>query len=774
MTAPLRLLGFAALGALVSCGEKNGGGGTAGGGGGPGRDAGGLLATIESFEAESFSDEREARRIENEGIVPIWDALLAAAPAERLDTLAAVPFDTLVLGTAGAPERHDLGIVTRTIGPGGESLTPEKFRSYIETYKKAGYTLVHSDWHHGAFERDAGGAAVSEVRFALQGTRRNGLDRLEFKGTLRVTWDESGGKVRPAAIELLQAASRQRRGPQAFTLRTVIEGGNPNPADRDDMGALAVYDLNRDQLPEIILGNANKILWNKGNFQFEPGPIVPEDGLFFDSVTGIVADFNGDNLPDWFSDTAKGDLALWMGEPGGGFARIPRRVKLGEFQLRVPSFFTAGDIDRDGDLDVFIGQWRSLYEKMPDKFWDANDGYGNTLLLNDGSGKFTDATEAAGLAAKRFRRAYSGSFLDLDDDRDLDLLVVSDFHGVDVFRNDGSGQFTDVTGETVDNPYSFGMSHTVADYDRDGRADFYVLGMGSTTARRLERMKANPREHEEANRMRSVMGYGNRMYLAQGGGRYEAPPFYPQVARTGWTWGSASADFDNDGDQDIYAANGHISGQTSRDYCTNFWCRDIYLMQKFEKPAIASYFETLPQVEQQSWDGYQVNPLLVNQSGGGFRDFGFLLDVGFNFDCRRVVAADLDLDGRPDLLVGRIEGTSGFFHDGKSEVEPPGLLVLQNTLPEAAARHWIGVTLQGAAGVSPQGATITLETPAGRRQAVVLSGDSFLSQHPAQKHFGLGAEAAVTRIVVRWPNGAVTELEAPAADRYHPVEPPAP
>jgi len=532
-----------------------------------------LRKKVEELESEAFKNEREAREIELKGIVPLWDSLLGAPPKDRLDILADIPFDSLILGKASEPQRHSLGIITRKIVKGGRSLTREDFQGILKVYQKAGYLLVHSDWHHSAFHRNEEGRATSEVSFNLQGTRNGGTDRLQFRGTLEIDWDESGKKLRPVTVTLLHGSSFQRRGEGAFTTRAVIEGGNPNPTERDDMGAISVYDLNGDQLPEIILGNSNKILWNKGNFQFEPKAIVAAGGLYFDSVVGLVADLNGDGLLDWISDTKEGDLALWFGEEQGSFSKAPHRIKLGDYRLRVPSFITAGDCDQDGDLDLFVGQWRSLYEKMPDTFWDANDGFGNTLLINNGKGEFKDQTEAAGLGAKRFRRSYSGSFVDLDQDNDLDLLVVSDFHGLDVYLNEGRGRFKEAAESFVGNPYSFGMSHTLGDYNGDSLLDLYVLGMGSTTARRLDRMKANPRNHAEHNRMRGIMGYGNRMYLGRGKGKggFQKPNFHAQVARTGWTWGAASADFDNDGDLDIYAANGHISGKTTRDYCSNFW-----------------------------------------------------------------------------------------------------------------------------------------------------------------------------------------------------------
>ena len=249
---PRHLLPFCLL-ALVSCGEKETVAPDA-------ADDSDLSSAVASLEAEAFSDEQEARRFENEGIVPFWDRLLQASATERLDLLAAVPFETLTLGTASAPQEGDLGITLRKISKGGDTINQTKWQALIAQYKGAGYSLPHSDWHHSAFHRDEDGTAVSEVTFTLQGLRSKGeiLDRLQFKGTLRIQWDESGKALQPKSITVLNASTVQRRGPVAFKTRAVIEGQTSKPTERGDMGAINVYDLNGDQLPEIILGNANQ------------------------------------------------------------------------------------------------------------------------------------------------------------------------------------------------------------------------------------------------------------------------------------------------------------------------------------------------------------------------------------------------------------------------------------------------------------------------------------------------------------------------------------
>lgn len=596
-----------------------------------------LLKNIRELEETTFAAEKEARYFENEGFVPLWNKLLATPRGQRMAVMANLSFDRLTLGKLNREVRQELGIQLGELIPGGPVLNPAEWKKWVGRFEKNGLEITHSDWHQDAFHRDEDGQAISKIRFTIHLERSQGRDRTELKAVVEVRWDETGETVRPAEIRLLSGRLARRIGPKAFEAVAVIEGETDQPDQRDDMGAISVFDLNSDELPEIILGNANRIFWNRGGMKFEAAPLIPENGEVHSSVVGVIGDFNGDGRLDWLCDSARAHLMLYPGTESGGFAARPRPIKLA-IPLRVPSCLTAGDIDRDGDLDLFAGQWRSLYEKMPAQFWNANDGF------------------------------------------------------------------------------------------------------------------------------------GNRFYLGRENGRLAEAPFRDQVARTGWAWGSTSFDFDNDGDQDLYVGNGHISGKSTRDYCSNFWCRDIYLLRDQKAPVISSYLNSLSTLATESWDGYQVNSLLVNRGGQGFSSSAFMLDVGFDFDTRRVLSADLDLDGRPDLLVGRQESTSGFFHDAASETTPPALIVLKNTLPEAAQRNWIRVTLQGAPGISTHGAVVELQTREQTQRAVILSGDSFMCQHPAQKHFGLGTKDLVRQIKVTWPNGQTSLLKNPESNLGHLVK----
>jgi hypothetical protein len=422
---------------------------------------------------------------------------------------------------------------------------------------------------------------------------------------------------------------------------------------------------------------------------------------------------------------------------------------------------TAGDVDGDGALDVWLGQYKLPYVagQMPTPYYNANDGFPSFLLLNDGHGNFRDATAEAALDKKRFRRTYSASFVDLDNDGDLDLLVVSDFAGVDLYYNDGHGHFTDVTESALEDSHAFGMAHTFGDFDLDGQLDFLVIGMNSYTAGRLDQLQLGPAGFPDYHVMRPKMAYGNRLFV-QHDSAWRQTALSDQVARSGWSWGVASLDFDNDGAVDLYIANGHKSRQSVRDYDTQFWKHDIYVARSTHDPALDIYFRSTADRlygAGMSYGGNEKNRLFLNQGGTSFLEVGFLAGVAMPEDCRDVVADDLDGDGKLDLIVTTLE---------EWPRSRQTLHVFHNRLADGG--HWIAFNLRETTpGYSPVGARITLKTVGRSAVQAIVTGDSYRSQHASSVHFGLGAEDQIEQVEVRWPNGQVQRLEHPAIDQSH-------
>ena len=175
------------------------------------------------------------------------------------------------------------------------------------------------------------------------------------------------------------------------------------------------------------MGCKNRIYRNLGEGRFKAETLCPK---FSETVFNVtLEDLSGDGVVDVVACGHDG-IYLVEGQSDGRCSKV-RPDSLGRHQKKVldPMVMTTGDIDSDGDADLWLSQYKLPYVKgqMPTPIYNANDGFPGYLLLNDGTGRLTDATAAAGLVAKRHRRSYSASFADIDNDRDLDLVVVSDF-----------------------------------------------------------------------------------------------------------------------------------------------------------------------------------------------------------------------------------------------------------------------------------------------------------------------------------------------------------
>ena len=256
-----------------------------------------------------------------------------------------------------------------------------------------GFRLVQSEWHHAAFEPDNGNGARSTVSVVLHVVNVELTVRYVVEGDLDVDWHPRSSRQeapRPRGVAARNLQITQRTGVPPFEQAYQHELRGPTEL------VVLVYDLNGDGLSEIVVPSFNLLLHNLGGCKFEQQVLanVPPPS---DVTAAVLADLTGNGSVDLLC--AGSTMNLYTADRTGRFTSAPVPVDTPGLPITSPAVITAGDIDADGDLDLWLGQYKypMLGGQMPTPYFDANDGYPSFLLRNEGSGRSTDATQAAGL-----------------------------------------------------------------------------------------------------------------------------------------------------------------------------------------------------------------------------------------------------------------------------------------------------------------------------------------------------------------------------------------
>jgi hypothetical protein len=269
-----------------------------------------------------------------------------------------------------------------------------------------------------------------------------------------------------------------------------------------------------------------------------------------------------------------GDQDLFVGYPGAHPTRSPggvrafrnerqksfidRSTALGFTRHHAAYPLVVLDANNDGYLDLYVGAYGHLLTAPNNSWVNATNGEADALYLNQGGRLFRLTGSIGGNGF-----TYAAGAVDIDRDGTQDIYAGHDFGPNALYRNEGGSTFSDQAGKHGLEAPGNAMGVTFADFDSDGRLDVIVTHMSSTAGDRILRhVEAElPPEHLDSLR---PFASGNAILLRRGA-TFRPLPAGSVGLESGWAWGPAVADFDLDGDLDLYVANGYITGQSPHD-----------------------------------------------------------------------------------------------------------------------------------------------------------------------------------------------------------------
>ncbi|MBI4530858.1 MAG: CRTAC1 family protein [Candidatus Latescibacteria bacterium] len=568
--------------------------------------------------------------------------------------------------------------------------------------------------------------------------------------------------------------------------RFIVEGKGGAAAaflDYDNDGDLDLYSLNGSRLGGFPLGEAPKNRLYRNNL-VETGRATFTDVTEQAGVEGgdrpsgsmegwgmgvTTADYDNDGDQDIFV-TNIGPNVLYRNNGDGTFTDATeqagvsgmREAKHAGLTTKWSTGCAFSDYDRDGDLDLYVANYVDFdVDRWPQDRqtlkWKGIEvmrgpmglkGAPDILYRNNGDGTFTDVTERAGVVDSKRYYGFAVVWGDYDNDGDPDLLVANDSVPNYLYENRGDGTFTNIA-EQAGVAYSqsgmpqAGMGAAFDDYNNDGWLDIFVTHFSEDY---------------------------NALYRNDRNGFFTDVSFPAGVGQASWMsvgWGTGFIDYDNDGDKDLFVANGHVYPQV-----------DLYDFGM-------SYRETNQLFENRGeGDGSRHAQRAPGSrrtdggvAGGGvvFTDVSASAGPGLMVKkvSRGACFGDYDNDGDLDIYIANLDDTPTLLRNDRVVDRSPPVPVYGDS-PRKREQgsmvgnqyHWLIVKTTGVmSNRDGIGARVRVVTGTLEQIREIRAGDGFLSRSDPRAHFGLGTCDSADLVEVRWSSGTVDQLRDVAADQ---------
>ena len=513
-------------------------------------------------------------------------------------------------------------------------------------------------------------------------------------------------------------------------------------------GGVATGDINNDGLPDIFFtsnskGN-NKLYLNKGNFKFED--ITEKAGVkgLSDWCTGVtMADINSDGFLDIYVSTVsgrydlKGHNELYINNRDNTFSESSEKYGLNTSCATTQTAFF--DFDRDGDLDCYIlNQSHHPHANIVDtsnrRIYDTLSGdrlYRNDVNVN---GKFTEVSAQAGIYQSNLGYGLGLAIGDLNNDGWDDIYIGNDFHENDYYYiNNGNGTFTESGAKHFRHYSRFSMGNDIADYNNDGQPDLITADMLPPDEKTVKTYGSdeNPDIYKVKLEIRGYQNQYSKNCLQRNNGNgisFSETALMSGVAATDWSWAPLFADFDNDGNKDLFVSTGIVKRPVDLDYvrfASGLKNKGMDRTNKYDQEAI----DAMP-------DGASHPYFFRNNGNEKFEDVSETWGTGkFKGYYTGASYADLDNDGNLDMIINCINA--------------PAVILKNNS----AKKNYINISFEGNKDNSfGIGTKVWLFSKNKTQYQQLMATRGFQSSVDYKLHFGLNDLNAIDSVLVVWPD----------------------
>jgi enediyne biosynthesis protein E4 len=520
--------------------------------------------------------------------------------------------------------------------------------------------------------------------------------------------------------------------------KTIYGGEGHNKYLLETTGCgVAFYDYDQDGWLDIFLVNG----WRLEGFAHGQEPTCHlfknnRDGTFTDVTAraGLarsgwgqgccVGDYDNDGHDDLFV-SYYGQNALFHNNGNGTFTDTTAKAGLTQSRVRWNSGCAFLDYDRDGNLDLFVGNYidldlktAPLPESGPCLYKGIMVACGppglppgkNLLYHNNGDGTFRDISEKAGMWNTAGNYALSVAVADLDDDGWPDIYVANDSTAATLYQNQKDGTFKDMAIEagaafSPDGKPQAGMGVAIGDYNRDGNLDIVKTNFAGDT---------------------------DSLYKNLGDGTFEDHTYISGLGVNTRLlgWGVGFFDMDNDGWLDILVANGHVYPEVSSSKTEAPYAEHKYLYRNLRNDR----FEDV-----------------TDRGGPGITAAAAARGCAFG---------DYDNDGDLDIAVNCVNSLPQLL---RCDSEWKRNWIKIKAIGVKSNRTGIGARVKVVANTDPRAAKPLLQIDE------VRSGGSYYSQNDLRLHFGLDQATSVDLVEIRWPSGQLDRFKDLAANKLYTV-----